>query len=404
MALNTEKIRKDFPILNRKVNGKTLVYLDSAATSQKPRQVLDAITGFYENHNANVHRGVHTLSQEATQLYDDARDKAAKFVGAQNDEIIFTRNTTEAINIVLYSWACRLKRGDEVVTTVMEHHSNIVPWQSLQKRGIKLRFADIDEEGRLRMDQMENIITQKTRLVAVTHASNVLGTINPVKEMAKMAHDAGSLVLIDGAQSVPHMPVDVERIGADFLAFSGHKMLAPSIGCLYGKSDILKNMPPFMLGSDEIKEVSLRRATFREPPWRFETGTPDIAGAIGLGAAVDYLNKIGMRNVREHEKELVRYALKKLDSKDIIIYGPKNPDARAGVISFNLGDIHSHDLATILDERGIAIRSGHHCAMPLMQRLGIAAASRASFYLYNTRQEIDVLAEALEHAREVFKL
>ncbi len=401
--LDARKIRRDFPILKRKINGKNLVYLDSAATSQKPVQVLGAIRSFYENHNANVHRGVHTLSQEATQLYDGAREKAARFINAKSDEIIFTRNATESINLVLHSWACRLKRGDKVVSTVMEHHSNIVPWQSLQKRGIKLRFADIDSEGKLK--DIPELITKKTKLVAVTHASNVLGTINPIREITRIAHDNGSLVLIDGAQSVPHMPVDVKKLGADFLAFSGHKMLAPmGIGCLYGRADVLKNMQPFMLGSDEIKEVFLRETTFRDPPWRFETGTPDVAGAVGLGAAIDYLNKIGMKHIREHEKDLVRHALKKLDSKDTAIYGPKNTDIHAGVVSFNIGDIHSHDLATILDGKGIAIRSGHHCAMPLMQRLGIAAASRASFYLYNTKKEIDALSGGLDDARKVFKL
>lgn len=406
--LDVEAIRNDFPILQRKINGKPLVYLDSTATTQKPRQVIQALTDFYEKHNANVHRGIHRLSQESTDLYDAAREKTVKFINARGvEELVFVRNATEAINLVLYSWAMNnLKSGDDVISTVMEHHSNIVPWQSLQHLGVKLKYLDIDDEGKLRMDQLSEIITPRTKLVAVTHVSNVLGTINPVKEICRIAHDNGALCLIDGAQSVPHMPVDVRDIGCDFLAFSGHKMLAPTgIGCLYGKAEILESMPPFQLGSDQIKEVRLHETTFRESPWRFETGTPNFADAVALGAAIDYLNKLGMHNVREHEKEMVSYALKRLQEvKNVKIYGPTNPELKGSVISFNLGDIHSHDLATILDEQGVAIRSGHHCAMPLMQRLNVAAVSRASFYIYNTRQEIDIFVDALEHARKVFKL
>jgi len=404
--LDTQAIRKDFPILNRKVHGKQLVYLDSAATTQKPRQVIQALVDFYENHNANVHRGVHTLSQEATDLYDGAREQIAKFVSAGDGEIVFVRTATEAINIVLYSWTSQLKKGDEIVTTVMEHHSNIVPWQSLMTKGIKLKFVDIDEEGKLRMDQMNELITQKTKLVAVTQASNVLGTINPVKEICGIAHDNGALCLVDGAQSVPHMPVNVKDMDCDFLAFSGHKMLAPTgIGCLYGKAEILESMPPWQLGSDQIKSVSLAETTFRESPWKFETGTPNFADSVAMGAAVDYLNKLGMENVREHEKELTAYALERMQEvKGVRVFGPLDHEIRGGVVSFNLADIHSHDLATILDEQGVAIRSGHHCAMPLMTRLGAAAVSRASFYIYNTKEEIDMLVTALEHARKVFKL
>lgn len=406
-SLNAEEIRKDFPILKRQINGHPLVYLDSAATTQKPKQVMQALTGFYEKHNSNVHRGIHTLSQEATELYDSSRQKVADLINAKFEEIVFVRNATEAANIVLYSWAMQnMKAGDEVISTVMEHHSNIVPWQFLQKQGVKLKFVDIDEGGKLRMEHLNELVTPRTKLIAVTHVSNVLGTINPVKEICRIAHDNSALCLIDGAQSVPHMPVDVKNMDCDFLMFSGHKMLAPTgIGCLYGKAGILESMEPFLLGSDMIKSVSLEEAAFRESPWKFEPGTPNFGDAVALGAAVDYLQKIGMNNIREHEKELVGYALNRMQEvKGVQMYGPTNPEIKGGVISFNLGDIHSHDLATVLDNEGIAIRSGHHCAMPLMNRLGIAAASRASFYIYNTKQEIDIFISALEKARKIFKL
>ncbi|MBI2971737.1 MAG: cysteine desulfurase [Candidatus Aenigmarchaeota archaeon] len=403
--MNAEKIRKDFPILKRKVHGKRLVYLDNAATAQKPVQVIEALSDFYSLHNANVHRAVHTLSQEATERYDTARERVAGFIGAGHDEIVFVRNATEAINIVLYAWARHnLRQGDEIVATVMEHHSNIVPWQSLQEKGVKLEFVDINEDGTLRMEDYERLVTRKTKLVTVAHASNVLGTINPVKDIAKLAHDAGARCLVDGAQSVPHMPVDVGNIGCDFLVFSGHKMLAPTgTGVLWGRKELLDSMGPFMLGSDIIKEVSLEKTTFREAPWKFEPGTPDFAGAVALGAAVEYLQKLGMRNVRKHEQSLTAYALRRLQEVGgMTMYGPRSAEQKGGVISFNLGDIHSHDLSTILDEAGIAVRSGHHCAMPLMKRLGIDAAARASFYIYNTKEEIETLARALEKAKKVF--
>ena len=403
-SINSEKIRKDFPILQRVVNGKPLVYLDSAATSQKPRQVIQAIREFYENHNANVHRAVHTLSQEATDLYDGAREKIAKFINADFSEIVFVKNATEAVNVVLYGWAIKnLKAGDEIISTVMEHHSNIVPWQSLQSRGVKLKFVDIDENGNLDIEQFEKLLSNKTKLVTFTHVSNVLGTINPVKQMVRMAHDHGALALVDGAQSVPHMPVDVRDIGCDFLVFSGHKMLGPTgTGCLYGKKEVLEEMDTFMLGSDMIKEVKLHETSFREAPWKFEPGTPDFAGAFALGIAVDYLRALGMKNVQQHEHEIVQYALKKLSDIDKLqIYGPKD---RGGVISLNLGDIHSHDVSSLLDGDGIAVRSGHHCAQPLMTRLGITAATRASFYIYNTKNEVDTLVNSLEKAKKVFKL
>ncbi len=402
-TLDVEKIRKDFPILSREINGKPLIYFDSAATSQKPSVVIDALSEFYRTYNANVHRAVHTLSQEATDLYDDSRQKIAKFINADFDEIIFVKNATEAVNIVLHGWAMNLKSGDEIISTVMEHHSNIVPWQSLQKKGVKLKFVDIKEDGTLDMDQFEKLLTNKTKLVTFTHVSNVLGTINPVKEMVKMAHNFGALALVDGAQSVPHMPVDVRDIDCDFFVFSGHKMLGPTgTGCLYGKKEVLDIMDTFMLGSDMIKEVKLHETSFREAPWKFEPGTPDFAGAFALGIAVDYLNSIGMRNVQKHEHEIVQYALKKMSEiEQIKIYGPKE---RAGVVSFNVGDIHSHDISSLLDEDGIAVRSGHHCAQPLMTRLGITSAARASFYIYNTKKEIDSLVSSLEKAKAVFKL
>ena len=403
-VFDIEKIRNDFPILNRVVNGKPLIYLDSAATSQKPAAVISALSNFYEQHNSNVHRAVHTLSQEATDLYDGSREKIAKFINADFEEIVFVKNATEAVNVVLYGWAIKnLKAGDEIISTVMEHHSNIVPWQSLQSRGVKLKFVDIDENGNLDIEQFEKLLSNKTKLVTFTHVSNVLGTINPVKQMVRMAHDHGALALVDGAQSVPHMPVDVRDIGCDFLVFSGHKMLGPTgTGCLFGKREILEEMDTFMLGSDMIKEVKLHETSFRESPWKFEPGTPDFAGAFALGIAVDYLRALGMKNVHQHGQEIVQYALKKLANIDKLqIYGPKE---RCGVVSFNLGDIHSHDVSSLLDGDGIAVRSGHHCAQPLMTRLGIASAARASFYIYNTKSEVDMLVDSLEKAKKVFKL
>ena len=403
-VFDIEKIRNDFPILNRVVNGKPLVYLDSAATSQKPAAVISALSNFYEQHNSNVHRAVHTLSQEATDLYDGSREKIAKFINADFEEIVFVKNATEAVNVVLYGWAIKnLKAGDEIISTVMEHHSNIVPWQSLQSRGVKLKFVDIDENGNLDIEQFGKLLSNKTKLVTFTHVSNVLGTINPVKQMVRMAHDHGALALVDGAQSVPHMPVDVRDIGCDFLVFSGHKMLGPTgTGCLFGKREILEEMDTFMLGSDMIKEVKLHETSFRESPWKFEPGTPDFAGAFALGIAVDYLRALGMKNVHQHGQEIVQYALKKLANIDKLqIYGPKE---RCGVVSFNLGDIHSHDVSSLLDGDGIAVRSGHHCAQPLMTRLGIASAARASFYIYNTKSEVDMLVDSLEKAKKVFKL
>lgn len=403
---DVEKIRKDFPILRRKINGKPLNFLDSTSTSQKPKQVIDAIKNYYELHNANPHRSLYKLCEEATQMYEDARKKVAEFINAKHsEEIIFVRNTNEAMNLITNSYAMpNLKSQDEIILSVMEHHANIVPWQHVKKRnGAKLRFVDISENGTLNLNQLTP--TKNTKIISLTHASNVLGTINPVKQISKIAHENDSVFVVDGAQSVPHMPVDVQDMGCDFLAFSGHKMLGPmNIGVLYGRRDLLEDMEPFMLGSDMIKEVTLEDATWNDLPWKFEAGTPNVEGAVGLSAAIDYLDKLGMGNIRKYEKELTSYALQKLSKiKGLKIYGQMDSDIRGGVISFNLDDIHSHDLASVLNDFGIAIRSGHHCAMPLMNRLGVSSVARASFYIYTTKSEIDALAVALEKAKAVFK-
>ncbi|MBI4015605.1 MAG: cysteine desulfurase [Candidatus Aenigmarchaeota archaeon] len=407
MPVDFKKFRKDFPVLKRKVNGKTLVYLDSAATSLKPVSVLDAMNGYYMSYTANVARGVHKLAEEATEEYESGREKVASFIGTKPAEVIFTRNTTEALNLLVYSLGFgKLKRGDEVLSTVMEHHSNIVPWQFLKAKGIKLKFVDVNPDGTLKMEQYEKLLTKKTKLVTVTHVSNVLGTINPVSAISKLAHDNDSLLIVDGAQSVPHMPVDVKKLDIDFLAFSGHKMLGPTgIGVLYGKEGLLAKLQPFLGGGDMIKEVGLQKTVYNSLPWKFEAGTPNIAGAIGLGAAVDYLQKVGMKKIRDHDKELTDYTLEKLsDIRGMKIFGPKNYKMRSGVVSFELRGVHPHDIASILNSEGIAIRSGHACAQPLMDRLGVTAVARASFYLYNTRSDIDKLVLGLEKARKVFKL
>jgi cysteine desulfurase / selenocysteine lyase len=395
-------IRQDFPILVRRVKGKPLVYLDNAATSQKPRQVIDALSSFYENHNANVHRSLHTLGEEADSLYESARAKTASFVGAATKEIIFTRNTTESINLVARTLP--FKKGDEIVTTIMEHHSNIVPWQNLG--GVKMKFADIDGDGRLSMAELEKMITKKTRLVAITQASNVLGTINDVKSIAKLAHDNGSLLLVDGAQSAPHMPVDVRSLDCDFFAFSAHKMLGPTgVGVLYGRKDLLDSMPPFMMGGDMIKEVYKDHTVFSDLPAKFEGGTPNIADVVAFGAALDYLSAIGMKNVQKHEHHISTYVIDKLAAMDgLTLHGPKDAEGRTATFSFTLNGVHPHDIASLLDDDGIAIRSGHACAMPLIQRLGVNSIARASFYIYNTKEEADALTAALERVKRVFKV
>ncbi len=410
-SISVEQIRKDFPILQRKVrNNKSLVYLDNAATAQKPIQVINAITDFYTNHNSNIHRAVHALAEESTEAYEMTRDKVAQFLNIKDrQEIIFVRGTTEAINLVAYAWGRQnIREGDIVVTTEYEHHSNIVPWQLLtQEKRAKLEYIGVDDDGQLILDQLDNYLaTGKVKLVAVSQMSNVLGTISDVSEIIKRCKKAGARVLIDGAQSVPHMKVDVDGLGCDFFAFSAHKMLGPTgVGVLWAKKELLENMVPFHGGGDMIREVHKYETTWNDLPYKFEAGTPNIADVIGFAAAIDYLNNLGMDYVREHEVELTKYALEKLSAvKGIKLYGTKDISKRGGVISFNFADIHPHDLATIIDEDGIAIRSGHHCAQVLMERLDVAATSRASFYIYNTKDEIDALINSLSRAARLFKL
>ena len=409
--LDVRKVREDFPVLSKKVyDGKSLVWLDSAATSQKPRQVIQALVDYYEGYNANVHRGVHALSVESTERYEGAREKVADFINAESAEsLIWTRNTTEGINIVAKSWAeDNIKPGDEIVVTALEHHSNLVPWQQVaRKYGAKVRILPLADDHTLDMDAVDEIIGPRTRLLAMTHESNAVGTIVPVKELAKRARAAGAAVLVDGAQSVPHMPVDVQDIGCDFLAFSGHKMLGPTgIGGLYVKRDVLEQMTPFLTGGEMVLAVSYEEASWDELPMRFEAGTPNIADAIALGAAVDYLNALGMENVREHEVALTKYALdafKELE-EELDVYGPKDAEKQGGIISFHHPDVHPHDLGTVLDRRGIAIRTGHHCAMPMVRSLGVSATARASMYLYNTEEEVDMLVDALKEALRYFRV
>jgi cysteine desulfurase/selenocysteine lyase len=410
-ALDVKKIRQDFPILKRKVmGGKPLVYLDNAATTQKPLAVINAINDYYTNYNSNIHRAVHQLAEEATVAYEETRTKIAKFINAKHtDEIIFTRNTTEAINLVSYSWGrANVKKDDRVVITEIEHHSNIVPWQILtQEKGAKLEYIGVDDSGYLKMHEYEKYLaSKKVKLVSVSQMSNVLGTIIPVEKIIKMSHERGIPVLVDGAQSVPHMPVDVQKMDCDFMAFSAHKMLGPTgVGVLYVKRDVLEKMPPFMGGGDMIKEVHKYETRYNDLPYKFEGGTPNIADVIGFSAAIDYLDNIGMDRVREHEIEITKYALDRISgTKGITLYGPPNAKDRGGVVSFNIGDIHPHDLATIMNDHGVAIRSGHHCAQVLMERLDVAATSRASFYIYNTKEEVDTFIGALDEARRLFKI
>ena len=406
-TINVARIREDFPVLKRQVNDKPLVYFDNAATSQKPNAVIEAIYRYYREYNANIHRGIHKLAEEATLAHEEARENVGKFINAKHtSEIIFTRNATEALNLVAYAWGrANIRKGDKIVLTIMEHHSDIVPWQLLaEEKGANVEFIKIDENGELRQDEVHELIDERTKIVCVTHASNVLGTINRVKDIGRVAHRLGALFLVDAAQSVPHMPVDVRDVDCDFAAFSGHKMLGPTgIGVLYGKTEHLESMPPFLGGGEMVREVHTTGASWKDLPYKFEAGTPNVSGAIGLGAAVDYLRGVGMANVYDHEREITRYALGRMkEVEGLSIYGPMDADRRVGVVSFNLGDIHPHDLASILDEEGIAIRSGHHCAQPLMEFLQVPATSRASFYIYNTKEEVDVFITALEKARKLF--
>lgn len=400
-------LRRDFPILERMLpNGKPLVYLDNAASSQKPASVLAAMDDYYLLHNANVHRGVHTLSEEATALFESAREKVTRFINARSSkEVIFTRGTTEGINLVAYSWGrANLGPGDEVLVTEMEHHANLVPWQIMQEQlGFTLRYVPVTDQGLLDLDQLGNLLTERTKLFAFVHASNALGTINPVQELVAAARAVGARVLIDGAQSVPHMLVDVQALDADFFAFSSHKMCGPTgIGVLYGKRELLEAMPPFMGGGDMIREVQLTGSKWNTLPYKFEAGTPSIAEAVGLGAAVDYLQAVGMDWVRSHEVELVAYAYERLSEVEgLRILGP-GPQQRGGLIAFTLEGVHPHDIAAILDGQGVAVRAGRHCAQPVHDRYGIPASARASFYLYNTPAEVDQLAAALQMAQELF--
>jgi cysteine desulfurase/selenocysteine lyase len=407
-ALDPDVIRRDFPILDQEINGHPLVYLDSASSSQKPRVVIDAVDGYYREYNANVHRGIYAIGEKSTAEYEKARAKVARFINAPDShEVVFTRNATEAINLVAYAWGRKnISRGDVIVLTEMEHHANLVPWQILvQEKDGDLEFIPITDDGLLRQDVYEVLLRLKPKLVAFTHVSNTLGTINPVREMAAAAHEAGSLVLVDGAQAVPHVPVDVQDLGADFYAFSGHKMLAPmGSGALWARRELLEAMPPFLAGGEMIREVHLRRSEWNDIPWKFEAGTPAVADAIGLGAAADYLLGIGMDAVREHERGLVEYALEVLPARvpEIELYGPLDPQLRGGVIPFNLPGIHPHDVAQVLDRSGIAVRAGHHCTMPLHERLDLAATARASFNVYTTKADIDALADGLLDVLRVF--
>jgi cysteine desulfurase/selenocysteine lyase len=407
-ALDLERIRADFPILQRQVNGRPLIYLDNAATTQKPRQVIDALVDFYTNTNANVHRGVHTLSVESTDLYEAARERVAHFVGARSpEELIFVRNTTEAINLVAVCWGrANLKPGDEILATTLEHHSNLVPWQRVaQETGAHIRLIQLTADGTVDLDDYQRLLGPRTRVVAIAHASNVLGTISNLAEISEQARRFGAIVVADGAQSVPNVPTDVTALGVDFLAFSGHKMLAPTgIGGLWGRRELLEEMPPFLGGGGMIREVFEDRATWAPLPEKFDAGTPNIADAIAFGVAIDYLEGLGMANVRAHEVDVAGYALERLASvPDVRVYGPRDPEMRTGVVSFNLEGVHPHDAGTVLDEAGIAVRAGHHCCQPLHRVLDVAATLRASVYVYNSRDEIDALVDALNTARRLYK-
>ena len=405
--MNIQDIRKQFPILDQEVNGKPLVYLDSSATSQKPLQVIKAIEKYYCEINSNVHRGVHTLGTRATDAYEGAREKVRKFINAKStQEVIFTRGTTTSINTVAASYAAaNVKEGDEIVITYMEHHSNIIPWQQVARRtGAQLKYIPLLSDGTISLDDVRATITPNTKVVSVMQVSNVLGVINPVKEIAQIAHENDAVMVVDGAQSAPHMKIDVQDLDCDFLAFSGHKMCGPTgIGVLYGKKQLLEKMEPIEFGGEMIDFVHLYESTWKELPWKFEGGTPIIAGAVGLGAAIDFLNEVGLDNIAEHEHKLAAYALEKMSTVEgMTIYGPLDAAKRAGLVTFNISDVHPHDVATVLDAEGIAVRAGHHCAQPLMRWLKATATARASFYLYNTEEDIDKLVEGLVKTKEYF--
>ena len=402
--MDIHEIRKQFPILDQKVNGKQLVYFDSAATSQKPIQVIETLERYYKEYNSNVHRGVHTLGTKATDAYEGAREKVRKFINAKSmEEIIFTRGTTTALNTVAASYGLEnVKEGDEIVISYMEHHSNIIPWQQVAKKtGATLKYLPLQPDGTISIEDARQTITPNTKIVSIMYVSNVLGTINPVKEIAEIAHQNGAIMVVDGAQSTPHMKVDVQDLNCDFYALSAHKMCGPTgIGVLYGKKELLDNMEPVEFGGEMIDFVDLQDSTWKELPWKFEAGTPIIGNAIGLGAAIDFLEEIGLDNIEKHEHELAQYALERLSEVDgVTIYGPKH---RAGLVTFNIEDVHPHDVATVLDVEGIAVRAGHHCAQPLMKWLKASSTARASFYLYNTKEEIDTFVDSLIKTKEYF--
>ncbi|PEZ35829.1 cysteine desulfurase SufS [Bacillus cereus] len=402
--MNIHEIRKQFPILDQKVNGKQLVYFDSAATSQKPIQVIETLERYYKEYNSNVHRGVHTLGTKATDAYEGAREKVRKFINAKSmEEIIFTRGTTTALNTVAASYGLEnVKEGNEIVISYMEHHSNIIPWQQVAKKtGATLKYLPLQPDGTISIEDARQTITPNTKIVSIMYVSNVLGTINPVKEIGAIAHENGAIMVVDGAQSTPHMKVDVQDLNCDFYALSAHKMCGPTgIGVLYGKKELLNNMEPIEFGGEMIDFVDLQESTWKELPWKFEAGTPIIGNAIGLGAAIDFLEEIGLDNIEKHEHELAQYALERLSEVDgVTIYGPKH---RAGLVTFNIEDVHPHDVATVLDVEGIAVRAGHHCAQPLMKWLKASSTARASFYLYNTKEEIDTFVDSLIKTKEYF--
>ena len=408
-ALDLERVRADFPILDQEVNGHRLVYLDNAASTQKPGAVIESIAHFYRRDNANVHRGVHELSHRATEAYELARGKVARLLGITDEaELIWTKGTTEGINLIARTWGdANVRAGDEILLSVLDHHSNLVPWQLLaQRTGAKLRFLDIDEQGRLDLSALDSLLTERTRLVSLSHISNALGTINPISHIAERAHAVGAVMVVDGAQSAPHLPVDVPSLGADFYAFSGHKMCGPTgIGGLWGRRALLEAMPPFLGGGDMIDVVELEGSTYAPLPLKFEAGTPHIAGAVGLGAAADYLASVGREAILAHERHLMAYALERLaEVPDLTVLGPKAVEERSAVVSFTLADVHPHDIATILDGEGIAVRAGHHCCQPLMKRMGLPATARASFYLYTGTDDVDRLVDALHTARRMFGL
>lgn len=402
--MDAKKIRDDFPFLKRMIKGKQIIYFDNTATSQKPQVMIDALKDFYENHNANIHRGVHTLSQEASKMYEEAHDKAARFIGARGrEEIIFTKNTTESINLVAYS--LDFEPGDEIITTEMEHHSDMVPWMMLRDKGVKLKYIPVNDDGELDLNALPGLITKKTKLIACVHMGNFLGTINPVEEIGKICRKNNILFLVDGAQSAPHMPINVKKIGCDFFAFSSHKMCGPTgIGVLYGKKELLEKMKPFLGGGDMILDVDYNGFKPNTLPWKYEAGTANIADGYAFGVAVDYLTKAGMHNIWKHEQELVKYAYNRMSEIDsITIYGPA-PEKRGGVIAFNVKNMEAHDVAGLLNERAnIMIRSGHHCVMPLHKKFGLKGTARASFYIYNTKEEIDKMIDELKIIVKTFK-